>query len=857
MRTNLPVTSNEVHLSDEDVIVSTTDLRGNIIGCSPDFVRISGYTAAELMGQPQNLVRHPDMPAEAFGSLWKTIAQGRTWMGLVKNRTKNGDFYWVKADVSAIRENGTVIGYRSVRTRPTREEVAAAAALYAEVKAGKHQGVFDSKRTVTLKARLVGMLGIGLLSMAAVLAVAFSSIHELRSEQVSLRQLRDAQQAIAALGPAGSELSGIGADAVINGNVPAVHLELRKVRDARLETFARVLASVEGDEKTNLAFAQKDFVALGELLDTQFFAHLEKNGRNDPELAAIDAKADALRASLSGHVGRVLSASGARVEEAQEHFDASGSELLTNIGVLGLFFGLLQCGLVIFGIIRPVMRKLGTATVAAQRIVQGDLTTLFADTGADELGMLLDNFAAVQSAVKAMVSDTRQLVSAAIAGQLQVRADPKFHRGDYFRIVSGMNRTMDAVVAPITTAARVVEQLAHGELPPRMEEKWPGDFDQLKVNLNTAITSVHSLIADTTMLAKSAVEGRLEVRADAARHQGDYRRIIEGINQTLDSVIEPLTRVMEVLRAMEHGDLSRSIDTPYQGQLEALRNATNSTVQRLHQTVREVSEAASQLAVAADQVRATAQSLSAAATEQASSVEETSSSVTEMAAGIAQNAESARTTSARAEKATAEATEGGVAVKEAVESTKQIATRIGIIDDIAYQTNMLALNAAIEAARAGEHGRGFAVVAAEVRKLAERSQISAQEIGALATTTVRNAERAGEMISQVVPTISQTSELVAEIAAASREQSAGIGQINGAMDQMNKTTQQNAAASEELSATAEKMAGYAEKLQALLSFFQSTRNAAEAQQSTPLAPAAPSVPSPSPRGSQPSQFVPF
>jgi methyl-accepting chemotaxis protein len=151
---------------------------------------------------------------------------------------------------------------------------------------------------------------------------------------------------------------------------------------------------------------------------------------------------------------------------------------------------------------------------------------------------------------------------------------------------------------------------------------------------------------------------------------------------------------------------------------------------------------------------------------------------------------------------------------------KSIATKISIIDDIAYQTNLLALNAAIEAARAGEHGKGFAVVAAEVRKLAERSQIAAQEIGSLATSSVNLAERAGTLLSAIVPGINKTSELVQEIAAASGEQSDSVGQISGAMNHLSGTTQQTASASEQLSATAEQLSAQASQLQETVAFFR-------------------------------------
>ncbi|MDD5113943.1 MAG: methyl-accepting chemotaxis protein, partial [Methylobacter sp.] len=388
------------------------------------------------------------------------------------------------------------------------------------------------------------------------------------------------------------------------------------------------------------------------------------------------------------------------------------------------------------------------------------------------------------------------------------------------KIVEGVNDTLDAVIGPLNVAADYVDNISKGNIPAKITDTYNGDFNILKNNLNTAIDAVNALVADANMLSVAAVEGRLQTRADATKHQGDFRKIVEGVNDTLDGVILPLNEAVEVLTLVEQGDMTRTVDGNYRGQLGEFKDTVNNTIAKLSQTIAEVISAADQLGNASEQISATSQSLSQASSEQAASVEETSASIEQMAASINQNSENAKVTDGMAGKANKEATEGGIAVKQTVEAMKDIASKIGIIDDIAYQTNMLALNAAIEAARAGDHGKGFAVVAAEVRKLAERSQVAAREIGQLAETSVKTAESAGKLLDEIVPSIAKTSDLVQEIAAASQEQSAGVSQVNTAMNQLNQITQQNASASEELAATAEEMTSQTEQLQNLMSFFK-------------------------------------
>jgi len=291
------------------------------------------------------------------------------------------------------------------------------------------------------------------------------------------------------------------------------------------------------------------------------------------------------------------------------------------------------------------------------------------------------------------------------------------------------------------------------------------------------------------------------------------------------SVTRPLGQAVDIANRLALGDLTVKVETTSRDEAGQLLNAMGGMIAKLSQIINDVRTAADNLSGASEQVSATAQSLSQASSEQAASVEETSASIEQMTASIGQNAENAKVTDGMATKASREAVEGGESVKETVLAMKAIAGKIGIIDDIAYQTNLLALNAAIEAARAGDHGKGFAVVAAEVRKLAERSQVAAREISEVAGNSVLLAEKAGKLLDEIVPSINKTSDLVQEISAASEEQSSGVTQVNVAMNQLNQLTQQNASASEELAATSEEMSGQAEQLQHLMEFFKTGTSA--------------------------------
>jgi methyl-accepting chemotaxis protein len=289
--------------------------------------------------------------------------------------------------------------------------------------------------------------------------------------------------------------------------------------------------------------------------------------------------------------------------------------------------------------------------------------------------------------------------------------------------------------------------------------------------------------------------------------------VARGISAPLLSLVDATARVAD-------GDLTATVDVRGRDEIGALGAMVTRMVEQMQGVVVDVKHAADNVAAGSEQFSLGTQQLSRGTAEQAASAHEASSSVEQMNEAIRMSAENAAQTERIALQSAADAQESGQAVADAVKAMKEIATKILVIEEIARQTNLLALNAAIEAARAGEHGKGFAVVAAEVRKLAERSQLAAVEIGQLSGTSVDIAERAGGMLTKLVPDIQRTAELVQEISAASKEQAGGAGQINGALQQLSQVAQQNAGATEEMSATSDELRAQAGQLQDTVAFFK-------------------------------------
>ncbi len=487
-----------------------------------------------------------------------------------------------------------------------------------------------------------------------------------------------------------------------------------------------------------------------------------------------------------------------------------------------------------------LVQPLNVAADYVDRLAKGDIPPHITDVYEGDFNTVKNNLNTCIDAVNALVVDTQMLAEAAVQGKLATRADASRHKGDFRRIVQGVNDALDAVVGPLNAAAKHIDSIAKGAIPAKVTEHYPGDFNTIKENLNRCIDAIGLLVSDFNRLAAAALDGSLNTRADLSRHEGDYRKIVDGVNRTLDAVLAPVHEATQVMEKLAQRDLRARMQGEYKGDHADIKRWLNETATALHDALSQVAAAVEQVSSAAGQIASSSQAVADGASQQASSLEETSSSLESMSSMARRSADSAQQANALAQAAETSAQGGTVAVEQMTasmgkirassEGTSQI---IKDINEIAFQTNLLALNAAVEAARAGEAGRGFAVVAEEVRSLALRSKEAAMKTEALIRESVHQASE-GEVTSKevsrkladILAGVSKVSGIVNEISASAKEQAASVDQVNQAVADINKVTQQNAANSEESSSAAAELSSQAEELAAMVGSFQLSRDVA-------------------------------
>jgi methyl-accepting chemotaxis protein len=835
MKINKQITDVEHILTDTESIVSNTDLKGVITYVNDTFIRISGYSREELIGVSHNIVRHPDMPPEAFADLWRSMKAGRPWTGLVKNRCKNGDYYWVLANATPIYENDRVVGYMSVRSKSDHEQIKAADAAYRlfrenkahnlKIKDGKIVKVTPLEKLklfkdFNIKSRLItliGLLSILLLVIGGIglfgMSKAKEDLHAVYEDRIlPISQIASIQQLLL--------INRLNISASLNASTIEMILKNTGEVEQNIEKITRLwneyISTQLTDEEKTLAntFAENKRSLVEDGLKPAIAA-LRGNDITQANRIVLD-KINSFYQPVGKSIQQLMQL---QLDMARQKLGAAQSryETIRNVSIGLIAAGITQALWLGLALIRIIIRPLEVSIAHFGQIAQGNYNNVIEIERRNEVGKVMEAIKSMQIRLGFDVAETRRMAD---ENQLVKIALDNVSTGVMIADNKGeiiyVNKSASDILSKAEESIRKdlpnfsannllgskidtfhKDHEHQAQLLASLTDTYAAGINlggrSMEVTVNPVINEqgqrLGSVVEWQDRTAELAVEkevstivtasslGDFTKRFDLRGKAGFLRELGEGLNQMLYTSETGLTEVVRVLDALSRGDLTETITNDYQGIFGQLKDDSNTTVEKLKEIISQIKEATDSINTASKEIASGNNDLSHRTEQQAASLQQTAASMEELTSAVHANTENAKHAHRLSINAAEIVGQGGIIVGQVVTTMSDIKESSQKIEDIISVVDDIAFQTNILAINA-------AIEAARAGMHGQGFAVVADEVRHLAQRAAISAGEIKNLIEESVKKINDGSKLATQAGFTMEEILGSIHDVTGMMSEI-------------------------------------------------------------------------